>query len=574
MTLEITKAHLVKVLTDQTNKVVALSGKWGTGKSHLWDEVKEASTDEKVKAAIYVSLFGLGSMDQIKVKIVQSAVPIAAEHPKIFQGASKTIGAIRTALEGFNKRFAALGALGEFAMLLTPMILKNKIIVLDDIERKHQNLDVDEILGFIDEFTQRHGSRFVLILNSDQLLDKHLWEKFREKVIDQEIRLNTLPIEAFRIAVGLTPSPYAERIREAVDTCGLTNIRIIQKVIKAVNRILDNRLNLSEAVLSRVIPSTVLLSAIHYKGLDDGPTMEYVLATGTPAGWDSYMGTNEQKEPTEEDKLKAKWKLMLDKMSLLVCDEYELLVADFLESGLFELEAVSTIIDRYVAEEQSMVARELARLFMQDKFWNHPLTEEQLLVRARELLPHAQWIDAANLTALCDTVCDLLGGEAIADEMIVSWIAAYRVKSHEPIDEDYPFHRKIHPLIQTEWDATKAQAQARITVFEVCEQVVNESGWGTRHKLVMRSATVEDFCRAIKTLSVPDLRLFMSQMLDFLTKKEVYGPDFSLGADRFAEACRDIANDPHSGRLGKLIKTLFEDAKVADFLKPPLPPSA
>lgn len=63
MTLSTTRGHLVDLLDDPGNKVIALSGKWGTGKSHLWRAVKADSKDERVKAALYVSLFGLVSMD-------------------------------------------------------------------------------------------------------------------------------------------------------------------------------------------------------------------------------------------------------------------------------------------------------------------------------------------------------------------------------------------------------------------------------------------------------------------------------------------------------------------------------
>ena len=62
MSLQTTKDHLVQLLEDKDNKVIALSGKWGTGKSHLWRDVKDASSDEKVKGAVYVSLFGLSSI--------------------------------------------------------------------------------------------------------------------------------------------------------------------------------------------------------------------------------------------------------------------------------------------------------------------------------------------------------------------------------------------------------------------------------------------------------------------------------------------------------------------------------
>jgi hypothetical protein len=57
-------------------------------------------------------------------------------------------------------------------------------------------------------------------------------------------------------------------------------------------------------------------------------------------------------------------------------------------------------------------------------------------------------------------------------------------------------------------------------------------------------------------------------MMDFLTKKSVYGNEFGDGADKFAEACRNIVNAQDAVRLGKLIKVLFEDAKVSSLLDP------
>jgi hypothetical protein len=94
----------------------------------------------------------------------------------------------------------------------------------------------------------------VLILNSDQLGQRAVWDTLREKVVDQEIQLLTVPDEAFEIAIALTPSRHSDHIKKAADTCGLTNIRIVRKVIRSVNRILGAR-NLSDAILARVVPS-------------------------------------------------------------------------------------------------------------------------------------------------------------------------------------------------------------------------------------------------------------------------------------------------------------------------------
>jgi hypothetical protein len=71
MTLQSTKANLQRLLDDKENKVIALSGLWGTGKSHLWDETRKVSQDPAAKNALYVSLFGVSDMATLKLKIAE-----------------------------------------------------------------------------------------------------------------------------------------------------------------------------------------------------------------------------------------------------------------------------------------------------------------------------------------------------------------------------------------------------------------------------------------------------------------------------------------------------------------------
>jgi hypothetical protein len=148
MSLQETKSHLIQLLADGETKVVALSGKWGTGKSHLWREVQATSLDETTKGAVYVSLFGLSDIDQLKRKLLESVVPVAETHPGLWEGAKQALGSGIKILESFHKGF---GAINDLSLLLAPAMLRNKMIVIDDIERKHQKLGVDEVLGFIDQ---------------------------------------------------------------------------------------------------------------------------------------------------------------------------------------------------------------------------------------------------------------------------------------------------------------------------------------------------------------------------------------------------------------------------------------
>ncbi|WP_409279890.1 P-loop NTPase fold protein [Pseudomonas sp. KCJK8751] len=61
MTLARCKAALLHLIDDQENRVIALSGKWGTGKTELWKQVRGQTVDAKAKDAVLVSLFGVST---------------------------------------------------------------------------------------------------------------------------------------------------------------------------------------------------------------------------------------------------------------------------------------------------------------------------------------------------------------------------------------------------------------------------------------------------------------------------------------------------------------------------------
>ncbi|SKC99122.1 KAP family P-loop domain-containing protein [Burkholderia sp. CF099] len=561
MTLQSTKSHLVQLLDDPDNRVVALSGKWGTGKSHLWREVRDASTDTSVKNALYVSLFGLTDMNQLKLKIVQSVIPNTERNSAVWDQVQAGYGAAKKVLKSLHSGFSALD---ELALLAVPSMLKNRTIVLDDIERKHDKLNIDEILGFIDEYTQLHGARIVLILNSDKLADKGIWDKMREKVIDEEVRLDTSPSEAFDIAIRLRPSPYVDLIRTTVETCRLTNIRIISKVVKTVNRLLEGRGQLADAVLRRTIPSTVLLAAIHYNGIENGPTFDFVLNSDAFDVWAKSDGEPDQSEDATDDeaaKRHGEWKLLMQKLGIFSADDYELLVVEYLESGLVDPAKVGAVITRYVNEADATRAHQMVQQLREDVFWNHRLTDAALLERARALIPSTHYFDGSTVTYLHDVISQLPEGTAVAEQIVDEWLSAFKLRDRQE-SADNPFQRSFHPRIQAEFDAIKQTAEASTTLLDACRYISEHQGWGARQRVAMNRVTAEEIEATIKAIDVEDLKSLLSNLLHMCTQRGAYGHDFGKTLDNFILACRRIANDPGSGRLGRLIRLLFEDAKL------------
>ncbi len=558
------KANFELLLAEKNNKVIALSGRWGTGKTHLWREVKNHSADDAIKKALYVSLFGLSTITELKLKAAQDALPVDAEAP--WMDTIKSFGrAANKVAKGFHASFAALD---EIALLAVPKMLEGRFIVIDDIERKHEKLTIEEVMGFIDDFTQNYKCRILLVLNTDQLGDKDVWEKLREKVIDQELRLETTPAEAFDIASVDAQSPFGPAIRDAVETCGVNNIRIVRKVIGAVDRILKSRVNLPPEVLARVIPSTVLLSALHYKGLDDGPDINYVLGLDEASIMrKAFAEADAEPDPeVEETKSRARWNLLLEKLRINGTDEYEKLVARYLASGQFDSTELAGILNRYCSEENLLAAQNRSREFFQRTKWHLELTDVEMLAEAQALLPDAQFLSPSAITSLHEYIYALPNGQPLADELISKWVDAFQAKplaegAAQTLEDTDMFDRPYHAAVKAAYDGARAQLHADRSLAQVLIDMTTSKGWGSREEAALKEATADDFEAAIKGASGQDLKKIVLKSMDLYAHRRAYESHFGSAMVNFLQACRNIcANDPNARRVS-LIRNVFAEMK-------------
>jgi len=561
VSLKKSKEQMIQSLSESDNKVIALSGKWGTGKTHLWTEVQAEVRDDKERNALYVSLFGLSSVDQLKRKLIEASVPGVESHGGVFDGLKNLFN---SGVEAASKHYKALAAINNLNLLLmAPAVLRNKLIVIDDIERKYETLGINEVLGFIDEYSKQHGSRFILVLNDDQLSTKEdqaeLWATFREKIIDHEIKLSTTAEEAFSIAIALKPSKYAEAIQRASVICGLTNIRIVTRVIKATDQILAGR-DLENSILDRVVPSIVLFSSIYHRGLEDGPDFKFALNVGNP-DWANF-GRDNDDEPTPQEKREDGWRMLMQELGIHGCDEFEERLVEFLESGLFEPFKIEAIISRYASETEAMEARKTIQDFLFRSFWDHRADENQLVEEAAAFPKFAGLIDPFIVSQLIAELSRMPGGAAKGTLIIDAWISAYR-EGRLQISFENPFGNPVDHRIQAELDTAESTAQSDAHLVDACIHIVDHSGWGTLQEVALSRASVEDFEAAIRDME--DLRMlgkFMRQMIKMRINRAAYDPHFGTATEHFVQACRTIANDSSSPRLANLVMELFKKTSI------------
>jgi len=569
MTIKQTKEQLISIVGNPDLKVVALSGAWGTGKTHLWKEICKESEDAMIQGARYLSLFGVKDINQLKLKVVQSALPVGGESSSLTEGLMTTWKASVDALKKVHQGFSALD---EIALVAVPVALRNRFVVIDDVERKHASLSVDEILGFVDEYSQNFGTRFLLILNSDQFsepADNKLWTSFREKVVEEELHFTPTAVEAFEIAIPGSTAPYRAAVRGAVDACGLTNIRIIRQAYRLVLRLLGNSHEVSPAIQQRTVPSIVLISALNNKAIKDGPTLDYVASynRGNHAWLDQYLAsTNGKSEAKAEDTAPAAWKLLLSKLGINSADEFEELVVKYVRDGKHELEAIDAIIQGYITNQERMETKNAAHAFSERFNWGVIDRDEDLLSDAENLVSRVKHLDPYTVSALYKLISDLPSGVSVAERLIDTWLDHFRMIADKSEFGESPFGQPLHMRLKEAIEGARDVKIHSASIVDIIKYLNEHDGWGRREEIVMRAASVDDFETAMRTLKGRDFKLFVLKSMDILEHNQMYEQHFGGAGQNFLTACRRIAIKEEKNRFGRLLRMLFAESKVPSLL--------
>ena len=319
--------------------------------------------------------------------------------------------------------------------------------------------------------------------------------------------------------------------------------------------------------MARVIPSIVLFSAIHFRGLVDGPDFKYALNAGSPDWYRYAKDTNQEQSPQE--KQEAGWRMLMQELEIYSCDDFEKQLVEFLESGLFEAASIEAIIEQYVKEKEAMQAREAANIFLKRVFWDHRVDEVHLVAEAAAFPSIAHLLDPFIATQLNSSIENFPGGAEIGQSIIDMWIEAFKATNPTAVNDDNPFNNPLHKDILAEFAAIRKNAQTKSSIVDACTHIIENSGWGTLQEVTMRQATAEDFETAIREMDdLDNLHRFMRRMIEMRLQKGTYDSHFGGATERFVDACRTIASDTASPRLAGLVKRLFEGTALASELTP------
>ena len=221
---------LSQFLRDDDQRVLALKGAWGIGKSFFVRRFLEEKPERLPPFVAYASVFGLRSLAEVRDVVSGCIEPKnAATVSKVSRTVSKFLSSIRPSAFGFGFNIPDLSNAAFWHLAKK----KGLLVILDDLERAHTQLNLEELLGFASSLTENSKAKVLLIFNEDGLTDDRATAlaRYREKAIDAELEYRPSTTELVK---KFLPVPAVhDAVIQCLEASGGPNIRLILRIKRA-----------------------------------------------------------------------------------------------------------------------------------------------------------------------------------------------------------------------------------------------------------------------------------------------------------------------------------------------------
>jgi hypothetical protein len=240
-------------------KVIMLSGKWGSGKTHFWKNIIEKELIEnqtkKQKAYVYSSLYGNRTLDKIEDNIYAQAYLCSV-------GGKNAVLSGYEKVKDFGKRFGSFCSLLDVSKLVDGIddiqqknikksalsYLENGgIVCFDDFERKSKEIDLNDLFGFISHLAIDLNCKVVIILNDDVFEgeEKKIFSNVKEKSVSKFLKYEPSIEELFHSIYekhGIFKSypKWEETILKYIEESQILNARIYTQVLDNILEFFNN----------------------------------------------------------------------------------------------------------------------------------------------------------------------------------------------------------------------------------------------------------------------------------------------------------------------------------------------
>jgi hypothetical protein len=525
MSIRLVQPEVERFLADTESSVMVIAGKWGVGKTYAWNLYLEQAAAKGQFSAnhyAYVSLFGLGNLEELKAAIFQNTIrktdigkPADLETldgvVRSAPGLWRKAGTLGRMLPGADKYLSTFEKVGFFWV-------KKQIICIDDLERRSKSLDVRDVLGLISYLKEQRGCKVVLLLN-DEKIEGDAGDEFAtnlEKVADVTLRFEPTPEEAAAIGVD-GDLPFYEQLRSNCASLGIVNIRTIKKIERMAKRLYAELKDFDARVFGQALHTLTLLEFAKLQPIE-APSLDYIsklndFSIAFEEVFAEQAENLENPRPAEH----TQWQALLSAYGFNQIDELDAVIFKAVREGHVDSDALKK---EGLALEKRLKAADADQSFQQawdlyhDSFNDNAKEVTAALAEAVKKTPDA--ISPTNLSGTVSVLKDL-EWEGDVPALIAGYVEA---RAQEPKDFwDLP--RSTFGGEVRDPDVREAFAKKLATFSEgrdpvaVLHEIAKERGWNPDDVAFLAGVSPDEFYAIFKRLQGKDLRRAIAGALWF-----------------------------------------------------------
>lgn len=203
------------VRSDYTDYAVMINGEWGAGKTHFWNnkirkKIESMQLNGKRYTTIYMSLYGISNLEEISKKIFIETTQLMDKNLRKFMKVSGQDTIPEYAKTGIDMaNLFGVTQNGDRLNYADFFSTDDKVLCFDDLERA--NVDVIDILGYINNFVEHDHIKTIIICN-----EKELATKLKSSNLEMKTFIATYLLDK-QGELNKTDKPMVEKIQNKIE---------------------------------------------------------------------------------------------------------------------------------------------------------------------------------------------------------------------------------------------------------------------------------------------------------------------------------------------------------------------
>ena len=213
---DLVESILDYVRSDYTDYAVMLNGEWGSGKTHFWNnkirkKIESMQLNGRRYTTIYMSLYGISNLEDISKKIFIETTQLMDKNLRKYmnsQGQTTIPEYAKTGIDMAN--FFGVTQNGDRVNYAEFFSTDDKVLCFDDLERA--NVDVIDILGYINNFVEHDHIKTIIICN-----EKELSTKLKSSNLEMKTFIATYLLDKQGELNNNNSKPMVEKIQNKIE---------------------------------------------------------------------------------------------------------------------------------------------------------------------------------------------------------------------------------------------------------------------------------------------------------------------------------------------------------------------